>query len=120
MEYAPSTQTTIQIAKGGSSFWRVYKKNVQQECKRAIQQLYFLCKILAVSLVGFFIFLLKFPLIAKVLRISIALLCLYGIVKYATILPVESFFLFLILPPKWTGAILSIAVVYSFFEVILI
>lgn len=120
MGQTSSVQVVIHRNTVMGNFWNVYTKNVLREIKQVVQQLHFLYTIIAISFIGFIIFLAKFHFLTTIIKIGMAVLGVYSIVKYATVLPMESLFLFLVMSPKWTGMVLSLAVVYSFFKVILI
>lgn len=95
-------------------------KNSKHESIVALRQLYFLYRVIVVTIGGFLFFIFGFSLMKEIFKAVSRILFIYITVVYLTLLPTYVFFFLVLLPMKWTGRILGIAVFYAFFSTFLI
>jgi hypothetical protein len=119
MEHHATSPSTIITASHNTFFVR-FRRNLVLEIKSFLRTFRIVFNLFNVVWYGFLLFLFGFDTVQQVAKILFPIIAIYIIVTYCTLLPTYSVIFFVAIPMKWTGRILSIAVVYAFFTTFLI
>jgi hypothetical protein len=96
------------------------KKNFQIESRKVLKQFYFLYRLSVVTLQGTLLFFFGVSFVQAFFKKLFPIFFVYIAVAYLTLLPTYSFIPLAVVPIKWTGRILFIAIFYAFFATFLI
>lgn len=123
MEHKLSLSTIAVDHQRHNDFWYRLRKNIILELKKSLvvfSQVYFVVRIILVTLNGALEFLFSFSVIKEIAAVALPPLIVYVVGQYLTVIPTFFVLILMFLPIRYTGGLLVVAVLYSFFDVLLV